>query len=178
MNKENKKLAQERKAQERAKAASKKRIKDALWLLVPIVLIVAVVIFMIWAIATSGASDSEVDAEGTELDWTFTDEDGNEVEISDWTEVDEDDEDFDEESDTLDTTEGLVVEEGDTVNIDYVGTVDGVAFEGGDTEGMGADLTIGSDEYIDGFEDAIIGHTVGETFDLTVTFPENYGVDE
>lgn len=63
---------------------------------------------------------------------------------------------------------------GDTVNIDFVGTVGGVAFQGGDTNGQGYDLTLGSGSFIAGFEDQIIGHKVGETFDVTVTFPDGY----
>ena len=68
--------------------------------------------------------------------------------------------------------------DGDTVNIDYVGRIDGVAFDGGDTQGNGADLTLGSGTYIDNFEDQIVGHTPGETFDVTVTFPEDYGNED
>ncbi len=68
--------------------------------------------------------------------------------------------------------------DGDTVNIDYVGRIDGVAFDGGDTKGSGADLTLGSGAYIDNFEDQIVGHTPGETFDVTVTFPEDYGNED
>lgn len=64
------------------------------------------------------------------------------------------------------------VETGDTVNIDYTGTRDGVAFDGGTAQG--AHLKIGSGKFIDGFEDGLIGHTVGETVDLNLTFPENY----
>ena len=74
---------------------------------------------------------------------------------------------------TLDKTEG-VVQNGDTVNIDYTGYLDGTAFKGGSTNGSGADLELGSGTYIDGFEDGIVGHTVGETFDLNLTFPETY----
>lgn len=59
--------------------------------------------------------------------------------------------------------------DGDTVNIDYAGTVDGVAFTGGTYSGYS--LTLGSGTFIDGFEDQIIGHTPGETFDVNVTFP-------
>ena len=65
--------------------------------------------------------------------------------------------------------------DGDTGNIDYVGRIDGVAFDGGDTKGSGADLTLGSGTYIDNFEDQIVGHTPGESFDVTVSFPEVYG---
>ena len=68
--------------------------------------------------------------------------------------------------------------DGDTVNIDYVGRIDGVAFDGGDTKGNGADLTLGSHSYIDDFEDQIVGHMPGESFDVTVTFPEDYGNED
>lgn len=66
--------------------------------------------------------------------------------------------------------------DGDTVLINYEGKLDGVAFEGGTAEKQ--TLTLGSDTFIDGFEDAIIGHMPGETFDIDVTFPENYGNEE
>lgn len=65
------------------------------------------------------------------------------------------------------------VENGDTVNIDYVGTQDGVAFSGGTAQG--ATLTIGSGKYIGGFEEGLIGVMPGETVELNLTFPENYG---
>lgn len=67
---------------------------------------------------------------------------------------------------------------GDTVNIDYVGSVDGVEFSGGNTQGSGADLLLGSGSYIDDFEDQIVGHIPGETFNVEVTFPEDYGNEE
>lgn len=64
--------------------------------------------------------------------------------------------------------------DGDTVNIDYVGTIDGVEFDGGSTNGQGTNLQLGSGSYIDDFEDQIVGHMPGDTFDVTVTFPDNY----
>ena len=69
-------------------------------------------------------------------------------------------------------------EDGDTVNIDFVGSVDGVEFEGGNTQGKGYDLVLGSGAFIHGFEDQIVGHTPGESFDVQVTFPEDYGKEE
>ena len=69
-------------------------------------------------------------------------------------------------------------EDGDTVNIDFVGSVDGVEFEGGSTQGNGYDLVLGSGAFIPGFEDQIVGHTPGESFDVEVTFPEDYGKEE
>ena len=68
------------------------------------------------------------------------------------------------------------VKDGDIVNIDFVGKIDGKAFEGGSAEGQ--DLEIGSDSFIDGFEDSIIGHKVGDKFDWDGKFPDNYGNTE
>lgn len=68
------------------------------------------------------------------------------------------------------------VESGDTANIDYVGKIDGEAFEGGSAEGY--PLEIGSGAFIPGFEDSIIGHSIGETFDWNGSFPEDYGNDD
>ena len=64
------------------------------------------------------------------------------------------------------------IEEGDTVNIDYVGYLDGEAFEGG--TGTGYDLRIGSHQFIDGFEDGLIGVNYGDTVSLDLTFPDPY----
>lgn len=69
-----------------------------------------------------------------------------------------------------------VVADKDVVNINYVGKKDGVAFEGGTANGY--DLTIGSDTFIDGFEDGLIGVEVGKTVDLNLTFPSNYNNEE
>ena len=68
---------------------------------------------------------------------------------------------------------GRPAETGDIANIDYSGTVDGVVFTGGTAQGY--DLTLGSGSFIDGFEDQIIGHNIGDSFDVTVTFPDDYG---
>ena len=65
------------------------------------------------------------------------------------------------------------VKNGDTVIIDYVGKKDGVAFQGGTADG--ASLGIGSGQFIAGFEDGLIGVMPGDTVDLDLTFPENYG---
>lgn len=72
-------------------------------------------------------------------------------------------------------TEGKV-QNGDVANIDYTGKKDGVAFEGGTAQAH--DLEIGSGSFIPGFEDGLIGVSVGQTVDLNLTFPENYGKEE
>ena len=67
-------------------------------------------------------------------------------------------------------------EEGDKVNIDFVGKVDGVAFDGGTAEDQ--ELELGSGSFITGFEEGIVGHEVGEAFDIEVSFPEDYHSEE
>ena len=66
--------------------------------------------------------------------------------------------------------------EGDTVNIDYVGTVDGVEFDGGSATGY--NLTLGSGTFIPGYEDQLIGAKKGEKVTVKVTFPEDYGKED
>lgn len=68
------------------------------------------------------------------------------------------------------------VEDGDTVNIDFDGYVDGEQFEGGQAEGY--DLEIGSGSFIPGFEEQLVGVKIGEEKDVTVTFPEEYHAEE
>lgn len=68
-------------------------------------------------------------------------------------------------------TEGTVAD-GDKVNIDYVGTIDGAEFDGGSAQGY--DLTIGSNSFIDGFESGLIGANIGDTVTLDLTFPADY----
>ncbi len=68
------------------------------------------------------------------------------------------------------------VKDGDTVNIDFTGTKDGEEFEGGSSEGY--DLVIGSGSFIDGFEDGLIGHEIGDEVSLDLTFPEEYPQNE
>lgn len=65
---------------------------------------------------------------------------------------------------------------GDTVQMDYAGSVDGVAFEGGTAEKQ--TLELGSGAFIPGFEDQIVGHKAGESFDANVTFPEKYHAED
>ena len=72
------------------------------------------------------------------------------------------------------TDTSLTIEDGDTVNIDYVGSIDGVEFEGGSTNGAGTDLTIGSGLYIDDFEEQLIGAHPGDSVEVNVTFPDDY----
>lgn len=68
---------------------------------------------------------------------------------------------------------GRAAKLGDIAIIDFEGKKDGVAFEGG--AGTDYELELGSKTFIDGFEDGIVGHNIGEKFDLNLTFPENYG---
>ena len=64
----------------------------------------------------------------------------------------------------------------DTANIDFEGFADGVAFEGG--KGEGFDLLLGSGQFIPGFEEQIVGHNIGDEFDVEVTFPTEYHAED
>lgn len=146
MKKENRKMAQQLRAEQRRKEEQSQKIRKGLACGIPLVLILILIV----AIIVSHVQESkEAETEETV-----------ETEI------------------VLSTDTDLAVADGDTVNIDYVGTIDGVEFEGGNTNGSGADLTIGSGRYIDDFEEQLIGHKVGETVEVVVTFPENYGNED
>lgn len=79
------------------------------------------------------------------------------------------------EAPSYSTDTSLTVKDGDTVNIDYVGKIDGTAFDGGSTNGQGTDLEIGSGSYIDDFEDQLVGAHPGDEVEVTVTFQDDYG---
>ena len=72
----------------------------------------------------------------------------------------------------------LEVKDGDTVSIDYVGTVDGVEFEGGNSNEAGYDLEIGSGSFVDNVEEQLIGTHPGDSVTVTVTFPDDYSSEE
>ena len=77
------------------------------------------------------------------------------------------------ENSTTEEVTGRAVKKGDTATIDFVGKMNGEAFDGGSSTDY--PLEIGSNSFIDGFEDSIIGHNAGDTFDWNEKFPENYG---
>lgn len=90
--------------------------------------------------------------------------------------VDDEIEKLRERNSRLVPVEDRPVQADDIANIDYEGFVDGVAFEGG--KGEGFDLTIGSGQFIPGFEDQLIGKNAGEEFEINVKFPEEYHAEE
>lgn len=75
---------------------------------------------------------------------------------------------------TLETDTSLTVKDGDEVNIDYDGKIDGESFDGGSSDGNGYDLTIGSGTFVDDFEDQLIGTHPGDKVTVDVTFPDDY----
>lgn len=155
MKKENRKMAQERRARERAKKVRQARVKKILKITLPLLAILILAAAIIWDI---------VHSENKETSNTQQSESQQKEE--------------NEQTDSYQTDTSLTVEDGDTVNIDYVGTVDGVEFEGGSTNGNGTDLVIGSGNYIDDFEDQLIGSHPGDTVEVQVTFPEDYGQEK
>ena len=197
MKKENKKLAQQIRAKEREAAARKAKLKK----IIPAAVIGAVaVVLVVGIIVTAGnGGGASADTEALQTVSSTSIVSTSEEAVSTSSEP-KSDIDTPSESGVLQANKDLVVKEGDLVDIDYVGKIDGVAFDGGDTKGagarlrigsgqyiagfedqiigQGARLRIGSGQYIAGFEDQIIGHKPGETFDVVVTFPEDYGAAE
>lgn len=153
MKKENRKLAQELRAAERKKKAFLRRLKRILTVVIPLLAVLILVSVIVWDSVSSKeeetASNSAAEEQTSGTDVTA-------------------------DSASYSTDASLTVQNGDTVNIDYVGTVGGVEFDGGSTNGAGTDLTIGSGLYIDDFEEQLIGSHPGDTVEVNVTFPEDY----
>ena len=114
----------------------------------------------------TAAEDTETPEVTEEADATETPEVTEEVDATATPEVTE--------APSYDTDSSLEVKDGDTVNIDYVGKIDDVAFDGGSTDGNGTDLVIGSGSYIDNFEEQLIGAHPGDKVEVKVTFPDDY----
>jgi len=160
MKKENKKLAQQRKAQEKKRQAQKNVLDKVIKIGVPSLLLIALIVICL--VNPFAKDDSDSGSTDTSTD----------------TSTDISTESTTGDTSTFSTDTSLTVKDGDTVNIDYVGSIDGVEFAGGNTNGAGADLTIGSGTYIDDFEEQLIGGHPGDTVEVNVTFPENYGNEE
>ena len=156
MKEENRKMAQQRRAEERRKKEFRRKLSKVLAIGIPIlVVIILVVVLVVYSNKNSdNTGSSDYSTASSSSDTGSTTDNGTETSYS--------------------TDTSLTVEDGDTVNIDYVGTVDGVEFDGGSTEGMGTDLVIGSGSYIDDFEEQLIGAHPGETVEVNVTFPDDY----
>ena len=175
MKKENRQMAQERRAHERKCKEQKEKTKKFLMIGLPVLVVVLfIAVIIVDAVQnsnttgeTASAAKSSVSNETTsKVESSVTDENSNAGSL------------IEAEETTYQTDPSLTVENGDTVNIDYVGSIDGVEFSGGNTQGMGTDLVIGSGLYIDDFEEQLIGAHPGDHVTVTVTFPEDYGKED
>ena len=175
MKKENRQMAQERRAQERKRKEQKEKTKKFLMIGLPVLVVVLfIAVIIVDAVQnsnitgeTASAAKSSVSNETTsKVENSVTDENENAGSV------------IEAEETTYQTDPSLTVENGDTVNIDYVGSIDDVEFSGGNTQGMGTDLVIGSGSYIDDFEEQLIGAHPGDNVTVTVTFPEDYGKED
>ena len=154
MKKENRKMAQQRRAEKRRKKEFQKKVSKALVIGIPSLAVLALVIVLIVDAVNNKDTSGQTNDTNTE---STADTPGTDT-----------------GSTAYSTDASLTVENGDTVNIDYVGSVDGVEFDGGNTQGMGTDLVIGSGSYIDDFEEQLIGAHPGDTVEVNVTFPDPY----
>ena len=169
MKKANRKMAQQRRAEERRKNEFRKKLSKILVIGIPSLAVLALVIVLIVDGVKNSTDDSQTDNTNTEASadtGSSSDTSGSADSASQDTGT------------SYSTDTSLTVENGDTVNIDYVGSIDGVEFNGGNTQGMGTDLMIGSGSYIDDFEEQLIGAHPGDQVDVYVTFPEDYGVED
>lgn len=166
MKKENRKMAQQRRAEERKKQEFRQKLKKILCIAIPSIAVLILIIAIIVSAVSSSGSNSTSSDNGT-----------TEETSSSSSNVDADDTDAD-SAVSYSTDASLTVEDGDAVNIDYVGSIDGVEFSGGNTQGAGTDLVIGSGSYIDDFEEQLIGYHPGDVVEVNVTFPENYGNED
>lgn len=175
MKKENRQMAQERRAQERKRKEQKEKARKFLMIGLPILV---VVLFIAVIIADSVQNTDTTGETASAAESIVSDEAASEAESSVTDENSAAGSVIKAEETTYQTDPSLTVENGDTVNIDYVGSIDGVEFSGGNTQGMGTDLVIGSGLYIDDFEEQLIGAHPGDHVTVTVTFPEDYGKEE
>ena len=159
-------MAQQRRAEERRKKEFRKKLSKILVIGVPSLAVLALVIVLIVDGVTNNSGENQSKSTDTEASSETSGSSGS----SDTNSQDT--------GSSYSTDSSLTVEDGDTVNIDYVGSIDGVEFDGGNTQGMGTDLVFGSGSYIDDFEDQLIGAHPGDQVDVYVTFPEDYGVEE
>lgn len=169
----------------------RKRVSSIVWTIVTAVIVLAVVAVVgrqLYILSIRTTPDTDYSAGLTEDGKIENTDMGTAVALADYKNISvpEDEvaataEEVDEKINTtlesykeLNTDTNLVIADGDEVNIDYVGTVDGVEFEGGNSGGAGADLVIGSGSFVDDFEQQLIGHKPGEEVTVDVTFPEDY----
>lgn len=152
MNKENKKMAQERRAAERARKKRLAVTRNVAIVLIVVAFFAGMIIF--------GALESKREKADSNA--------GQDSSTSQSQDVSEDSSDSDT---TLDTDTDREVKDGDTVAVHYAGSVDGIAFDGGTGD---YDLVIGSHTFIDDFEEQLIGHKIGETVEVKATFPDGY----
>ncbi len=174
---------------ERSRARKRARRGKLIAILIPVV-IVAVIAFFIGrnvyynAIKTEASSDfsAMLNDDGTIKDISVSDYvelpgletiEINESEVA-YTTEESDIETLLDGYKTLEKDTTLTVKDKDQVNIDYSGTIDGEAFDGGSTDGNGTDLTIGSGTMVDNFEQQLIGAHAGDQVTVTVTFPDDY----
>jgi trigger factor len=128
-------------------------------------------------LTTDGKIDGvDVSSVLTLVDYKNIDIPADEVAATD-DEVDEDINSTLAEYESLSTDSSLEIADGDEVNIDYVGTIDGEEFDGGNSDGEGYNLTIGSGSFVDDFEEQLIGYHPGDEVTVEVTFPDDYSDD-
>ncbi len=148
-----------------------------------IALILTGALVMSSLVACSSSEESLVETYAAALEENGTPVDYMNLEVTDVDLIEVTDEDIATALETLSTNNAQAtevtdraVQDGDVLNIDYVGYMDGEAFDGGTAEGQTAEIGAGS--YIEGFEEGLIGANIGDTVTLDLAFPDDYGYEE
>ena len=185
MKKENKLEAKKKKQKKLKRAKISKNIKTALWIIIPLLIIGAIVFLIVRGEVRNNYSFSDgINDDGTIKNVNVADY----VELCDYSDMTVKKSDLYTEQDIedaiqqdLDSNKEMnkestsIIADGDTVSIDFTGTVDGELFEGGSSTDY--EVEIGSGSMIDDFEQQLIGHKVGDAFNVYVTFPDDYPSD-
>lgn len=171
------------------------QISKIIWVVIGIAIIAAIAAFIAYGVnssakdvaASEAYSDELLDngfIKGVKATDYITLPDYKNLKVP-YSEIEYTDEEFNEEIKNtlsshkeLDTSIKDAIKDGDTVDIDFVGSIDGVEFDGGSSNGQGYELTIGSHSFIDDFEEQLIGYKPGEVVNVNVDFPEDYGSEE
>lgn len=153
-------MAQQRRAEQRKKEAQKNMLKKIGMVCIPVLALIGLFVIGTMDFDKDSSAETTTAASTTNSAETTTTSDSAESTT--------------EAASTYLTDEELTVKDGDTVNIDYIGYIGGEEFEGGNTKEQGTDLVIGSGDYIDDFEEQLIGAHPGDVVEVRVTFPEDY----
>lgn len=181
-NKENKAIAKKKKTAQRKRQARWTKFKNLLWIVVPCLIVIGIIAAIYYGEVSNKldhsaglTDDGKIKGVNVQDHIKLADYSGMAAKKSDLLTdqmVEDKIKETLDENKVINAKSTEPIKDGDKVSINYKGTLDGVAFEGGTADNY--DLEIGSKTFVSNFEEQLIGHKAGETFKIEVTFPEDY----